>query len=184
MVCGGCIAQPPSFDRALGVCAYDAPFRKLFFRFKHGKDLTLAPLFAQWLYGRGAPLWGEADVLIPVPLHWRRLAWRSFNQAAVLCHALAPLTGVKVVTSCLKRLKATKSQGHLTHAQRMANVSGVFGVPDARHIQGARVVLVDDVYTTGATVMACAKTLRRAGAHSICVLTLGRVVRPRRLVGL
>jgi ComF family protein len=118
--------------------------------------------------------------LVPVPLHWTRLAWRSFNQSAVLCHHLAPLTGVPTAPLILQRTRPTVSQGHLTPTQRTANVRGAFKISDRkRHlVQGARVVLVDDVYTTGATVRACAQTLLRGGAAWVSVLTLARVPRP------
>jgi ComF family protein len=175
--CGRCVAKPPPFTRSLSVFVYDDKSRSFIFRLKHGKDLSLVPLLARWLYVRGRLIWSGCDVIVPVPLHWTRMAWRSFNQSALLTRGLSRLTGLPHNPSLLKRVKRTPPQGHLTVHQRADNVRHAFRV-NQKHLeslQGARVVLVDDVYTTGATLTACARTLLRAGAQSVSVLTLARV---------
>ena len=179
-VCGDCLATPPVFDRSRSAVVYDDATRSLILTFKHADRLTLAPLFAAWMYRAGAPLLEEADLIIPVPLHRWRLLSRRYNQAAVLAHALGRFSGVNVVDSLLLRTRQTPSQGRKSSAQRTLNVRGAFALRNncggaAEVIRGRRIVLVDDVFTTGATVSACTRVLRRSGAMSVDVLTLARV---------
>ncbi|WPZ36093.1 ComF family protein [Thalassobaculum sp. OXR-137] len=179
-VCGDCLARPPVFDRARAAVVYDDATRSLILAFKHADRLTLAPLFAAWMRGAGADLLEQADVIVPVPLHRWRLLSRRYNQAAVLAHALGRLSGVNVVDSLLLRTRQTPSQGRKSASQRTLNVRGAFALRNncggmAEAIKGRRVVLVDDVFTTGATVSACTRVLRRSGARAVDVLTLARV---------
>ena len=120
----------------------------------------------------------DADALVPVPLHWTRLLARRFNQAAELTRHLSDLTGIANEPLLLKRVRRTRHQVGLTRAQRLDNVTGAFRVAEDREgwIRGKRLVLVDDVLTTGATLEACCRVLRRAGAARIDVLTAARVV--------
>jgi len=179
-VCGDCLARPPIFDRARSAVIYDAVSRSLILSFKHADRLTLAPLFASWLRVAGAPLLRDADLLVPVPLHpWRLLA-RRYNQAAILCRETGRYTGTPVVDDVLVRTRRTSSQGRMTAPQRARNVRGAFAIRNncdgkAEAINGRRVLLVDDVLTTGATVSACARVLKRSGATAVDVLTLARV---------
>ena len=120
-------------------------------------------------------------MLVPVPLHWLRLAQRRYNQAAVLAHAIAKQVNVPVETAALTRIRRTLSQGEMPSARaRAKNVVRAFAVAekDKPRLAGRKIVLVDDVLTTGATLSACAKALTRAGAGSVSVITLARVVRP------
>ena len=179
-VCGDCLASPPAFDRARSAVVYDDATRSLILAFKHADRLTLAPLFAAWMRRAGGGLLESADLIIPVPLHRWRLLSRRYNQAAVLAHALGRLSGVNVVDSLLLRIRQTPSQGRKSSVQRTLNVRGAFALRNncggvAEVIEGRRIVLVDDVFTTGATVCACTRVLRRAGAVSVDVLTLARV---------
>jgi ComF family protein len=136
---------------------------------------------AGWMAAAGAGLIAEADLLVPVPLHYRRHVQRGFNQSVWLCAALRRRTGVRVGVDVLKRVKPTPSQGGLTAEGRRRNVQGAFRVRRKGQVKGLRLVLVDDVFTTGATAEACARELKRAGAGCVDVLTLARVAGPRRL---
>jgi len=126
----------------------------------------------------GRPLTAEADAMIPVPLHWRRYWARRFNQSAVLAEAIARVSQVPLVLGALKRVKATPQQVGLSQSARALNVQGAFRVtPSGKAaVAGRRLILVDDVITTGATVDACARALLRGGAAEVNVLTFARVV--------
>jgi ComF family protein len=134
--------------------------------------------FARWLARSGRELLAEADVIVPVPLHPRRLWQRRYNQAALLSHRLARLSGKPADTMALIRIKPTPSQGEMPSAKaRRRNVRGAFKVARPEAVRGRTVLLIDDVFTTGATISACARALKRAGAAKVLVLTLARVVR-------
>ena len=179
--CAACIARPPPFEFARAALAYDDASRDLILSFKHADRLEAVPLFARWMKTSGRDSLAQAHLLVPVPLHWLRLASRRYNQAAVLAHALSKLTGTPTVTGVLDRIRKTPSQGEMPSARaRAKNVVRAFAVAERRKplIAGRNVVLVDDVLTTGATLGACAKALTRAGARSVSLITLARVVRP------
>ncbi len=179
-LCGRCAAEPPAFDRARAALRYDDGARSLVLAFKHADRTDSAPAFGRWLARAGAELLAEADLIVPVPLHRWRLLKRGYNQAAVLARILVHETGLPMIPDLLQRLRATPSQQGLSAQARLANITaGAFRAhPWHRHrLAGRRVVLVDDVLTTGATVGACARVLRQAGAAQIDVLTLTRVVR-------
>jgi ComF family protein len=177
--CAACVADPPPWDRARAVFAYDEASRGLVLGFKHADRLHAAPAFGRWLARAGGELAGEADLVTPVPLHWLRLALRRYNQAALLAQALAATAGRTCLPDLLKRTRRTPSQGHLSRSERQKNVAGAFCVhPRYRdNVAGARILVVDDVLTTGATARACAKALLAAGAAAVDVVTLARVVR-------
>lgn len=181
LICGACAAHPPAFDRCRSVFAYDDGSRPLVLGFKHGDRTDCAPAFARWLARAAALLLTEPDTLIaPVPLHRWRLLKRRYNQSALMALALGRLTGRTVIPDLLVRRRATESQGGLTAKGRARNVAGAFA-PHPRwrdRLRGARVLLIDDVYTTGATVGECARVLRRAGVRAVDVATLARVVKP------
>jgi ComF family protein len=132
----------------------------------------------RWMARAGRELLADADVLIPVPLHWRRLWTRRFNQSALLAQAVAQESGLKVANTALKRVKATAQQVGLSQAERAQNVQGAFRVPAEckAEVAGRRLILIDDVLTSGATSDACARALLRAGARSIDLLVFARVV--------
>jgi ComF family protein len=179
-LCGACLQEPPVFARARSVLRYDEASKPLILRFKHADRTESAPAFAAWLGRVGGDLVAEADLLAPVPLHWTRLLARRYNQAAMLSRELGRLTGKPAIQDLLVRKRRTPSQGGLGRAGRESNVAGAFGL-NPRHgarLRDRRVLLVDDVLTTGATAAACARTLRRAGASAVDVLTLARVVKP------
>lgn len=172
------IANPPAFDRARAAFRFDKVGRALVHGLKYGDRLEIAPALAGWMARAGREILADADALIPVPLHWTRLLRRRFNQAAELTRHLSERTGIANEALVLKRRRRTLHQVGLTRAQRLDNVMGAFIVEPERRdrIAGMRLVLVDDVLTTGATIEACARVLRRAGAARIDVLTAARVV--------
>ena len=178
-LCGACMEDPFPFHRARAVFRYDDSSKALILRFKHADRLEGAGAFARWMARAGAPLIEAADMIVPVPLNRWRLWRRRYNQAALLAQGLGKVTGVPVDTALLTRPRHTPSQGRMGRADRVRNVKGAFAVADgaAARLQGKTILLVDDVMTTGATLAACADTLKRSGAARVDVLTLGRVVR-------
>jgi len=176
--CAACYANPPHYDRARAAVIYDEGSRGLILGFKHGDRLHGAPAFGAWVARAGAELLADADLIVPVPLHRWRLLRRRYNQAALIAEHAGRRAGVPHLPDLLERQRATPSQGDLGPAARARNVAGAFRL-NPRHadrVKGSRIVLVDDVLTTGATIGACAKVLRRGGAARIDVLTLARVV--------
>lgn len=173
------IAHPPAFSRARAVARFDdGPSRQLVHRLKYGDRLELAGTMGAWMARAGADLLVDADVLVPVPLHRRRLAARRFNQSALLARAIGRATGVPIAQAALTRGKATASQVGLSRTQRQLNLQGAFAVgPNGRvAVEGRAVVLVDDVLTSGATANAAARALLRGGAKRVDVLVFARVV--------
>lgn len=180
-LCASCLSHPPQFDKARAILTYDELSRKPVLALKHADRLDLVPAFGHWLERSGRALIDGTDVIIPVPLHRSRLWKRRYNQAAELARALSRLTQLPMAPTALIRRKATPSQGAMPSAEaRRRNMTGAFLVPKAERpgVTGRRVLLVDDVLTTGATANACARALKRAGVSSVYVLALARVVRP------
>ncbi len=179
--CGDCLARPPAYDKARAAFIYDEVSRRSVLAFKHGGRTENLKTFAAHMRRVGRTSWPKADFIIPVPLHPSRLIKRKFNQSALLASKLSRLTGVPFMPDILFRTRATPSQGAQTAAGRRRNVQGAFNVPAKVKplLKGRHVVLIDDVMTTGATLNACARTLRRAGASYIDVITLARSVRQK-----
>jgi ComF family protein len=176
------IADPPAYHRARAAVRFDEISRALVHALKYSDRLDLAPMMGRWLGQAGRELLAEADALVPVPLHWRRLWARRFNQSAMLAAAVSSQTGVPVAVGALKRVKPTAQQVGLSRTERTANVQGAFRVPNdgKAAVTGRRLVLVDDVLTSGATVDGCARALLRAGAANVDVLVFARVAEPAR----
>jgi len=180
-LCGTCQARPPAFDAARSVMRYDDASKAAILALKHADRLELVPGLARWLGRTGHTLLKDADVIVPVPLHPIRLWWRRYNQSAELARLIGRASDRPVDPFLLRRRRPTPSQGTMVSAKaRRRNMLGAFAVDPARRarLKGARVLLLDDVLTTGATVEACARALKRAGASHVTVLTLARVVRP------
>jgi ComF family protein len=172
------IADPPSYRKARAAVRYDDIARTLVHALKYGDRLDLAPTMGRWMARAGAELLNEADIIVPVPLHWRRLWARRFNQSALLAKIVSEKTGIEVVHDALKRVKATPQQVGLTRSERAENVQGAFRVStgDRAKVAGRRVLLLDDVLTSGATADTCCRALLRAGASHVDVLVFARVV--------
>lgn len=177
------IAAPPSYNRARAAVRYDDVARRLVHALKFGDRLDLAPVMGRWMARAGKELLAEADAIIPVPLHWRRLWARRFNQSATLARTISEQSGVPVLFDALRRVRATPQQIGLSKTQRATNVQGAFRVADSRRAQIAqrRILLVDDVLTSGATTDTCARVLLRAGALNVDVLVFARVVDASRM---
>jgi ComF family protein len=175
-VCGACAGKAPAYDRARAALAYDDHARRLILDLKRGGRRDGLPVFARWMGQAGAELIERADFIAPAPMHWTRLAIRSFNQAAWLAQALAQSTGKPWRPEALRRVKRRKSQAGLSASERRRNVAGA--IKAGTKLSGLNVLVVDDVFTTGATLEACARALKRAGAAEVHGLTLARVVRP------
>jgi ComF family protein len=178
--CAACHAEPPDFDRARAVMRYDEASKDSILAFKHADRLELVPSFARWLARVGNDMLSESDFIVPVPLHRSRLWSRRYNQAAELARHLARQSATTFAPELLERVRKTASQGEMPSASaRARNVSGAFRVSKKRTgaIRGKTILIVDDVLTTGATVNACARVLKRAGAARVFVLALARVAR-------
>ncbi|PPR24408.1 MAG: hypothetical protein CFH40_00859 [Alphaproteobacteria bacterium MarineAlpha10_Bin3] len=180
-LCIACTRRPPAFDRARAVFAYDDASRGLVLAFKHADRIHHGPAFGRWLARTGAALVVDADLIVPVPLHRWRLFHRRYNQAGLLAQALGREAGKLVSVDLLVRRRRTRTQGRMSRSARIRNIQGAFKLRDGRRaaVGGARILLIDDVLTTGATVEECSRVLKRAGARAVHVLTLARVVRPR-----
>jgi ComF family protein len=174
--CGGCISQPPHFTAARAATLFDGPVRELIHRFKYNGRVQhcrpLALLAARQL----GPFVEEfsADLLVPVPLHVKRLRQRGFNQAVLLGGILARQWRIPFSRTNLRRIRWTEPQINLSAAERGANVRGAFSVRDPSLLRDKRIILVDDVFTTGSTVAECAGVLLKADAAAVYVLTIAR----------
>jgi ComF family protein len=170
-------ADPPPYDRARAVAAHDGAMRTLVHALKFHDRHDVRRLLGRWLVEAGRDLAADAEVVVPVPLARRRLLMRRFNQAAILAREVARLTGLAFEPLLLERTRATASQVGLSRAARAKNVAGAFSVPPrgALRIRGRKILLIDDVITTGSTVGACARALKRAGAVRVDVLALALV---------
>jgi len=179
LVCGYCMEHPPEFSQARSAMVYDNGSRGLILAFKHGDKTLLAPTLAKWMMNALSERDREVvDICMPVPLHRMRLLKRRYNQAALLCGAVAKQLGKGFYPDGLLRLRSTPPMEGKNRTQRQDNVRGVFAVNAkyADSFKGKTILLVDDVYTTGATVNACARALLKVGAKEVMVLCVARVV--------
>src|SRR6201997_4298873 len=156
-LCAACARERGSWDRAQAVLRYDKNSRHLVLGLKHGDRTHAAGAFGRWMYRAGDEVLAGADLLVPVPLHWTRLFQRRYTQAALLAQAIHASGGPPVAADWLVRRRRTPSQGPLGPAARERNVRGAFAIRAGRGFAGKRVVVIDDVMTTGATVDECAR---------------------------
>jgi ComF family protein len=180
-LCQHCVDVPPPYHRARAALNYDKASRRLVLPFKHGDRTEFAAILARLMARAGAKLLLEADILVPVPLHRRRLFVRRYNQSALLARALGRMSGRRVVVDALSRQRVTESLGGKSVAERREEVAGAFSVRPRRanEVEGKRVLLIDDVMTSGATAAACTESLLEAGALAVDVLVAVRVPDPR-----
>lgn len=179
-ICPSCIAEPPDFDEARAALLYDDASHRMIVGYKHSDRTELTGLFAKWMARAGADMITRDSIITPTPLHRRRLLSRRYNQSALLAKAIARNAGAGLSSSDFIRKRQTPPQKELSREGRKRNVSGAFGFRSdaARAVfSGAHVVLIDDVLTTGATLSAAARSLKRAGAARVDALVLARVVK-------
>ena len=173
-LCVQCLTETPIFDKARAVMVYNDISSKLIGRLKYQDRMSGLHYYARAM--ASLDHWDGVDVIIPVPMHWRRLAWRRYNQAAWLGFALAEETNIACEPDWLARTEFTKRQTGMKRAERTKNLTNAFRVPETHigDVNGKHVMVVDDVITTGATANACAKALKAAGASRVSVVALAR----------
>lgn len=180
-LCPGCREHPPLFRQARAALRYDEHGRRLILPLKHADRIELAPILAGMMVRSGADLLARAEILVPVPLHRRRLFHRKYNQAAALAFTIGRLTRLPVQPDALQRIRETAPLEEKTPQERALEVSGSLRVRPSRlkRIIGRTVLMVDDVMTSGATANACAQALMQAGALAVDVLVAARVPDPQ-----
>lgn len=178
-MCAACLQKPPAYTWARAALRYDEVSSHLILALKHGKKLENAPTIARMMHQAMQHRQSGIDLIVPVPLHRRRLFSRRFNQSALLAQHLSDLTDIPYDNTLMERIKATPPQVGLTRGQRHKNVTGAFQISNRALVSDKNIILIDDVLTTGATATACTKALLRAGAKSVGVATLARVVKSK-----
>ncbi len=177
-VCAECIREQPKFSKARAVFLYDDASRAMITSFKYKDRIENRIAYAKWMARVGADMLSDADFLIPVPLHFGKLLVRKYNQAGILAHELAKISGKRIIVTGLIRRKYTKTQAGFNRRLRFKNIGGAFKVnPQYQSIfNDKKILLIDDVITTGATANECAKILLKAGAAKVEVLTLAKTL--------
>ena len=177
-ICGNCLEARPYFTKARAVAGFETVIMDTIPKFKYGRNVVIGDGLGSFMAGFSFPDFDFAEYLliIPVPLHIKKLRERRFNQSLLLARALGKKHKITVNFSLLKRHKFTLTQTGFNRTEREKNIKGAFIITDKKKIAGKNIILVDDVYTTGATVNECSKILKKGGAKNIAVLTLARVI--------
>ncbi len=177
LLCPNCIKALPKFNKCISSVKYNDASKKILLPFKHGDKTGYAKFIAKIMSSTGTQLLEKSDFIIPVPIHISRMMKRKYNQSSLIVSFISKHSNKPALYNTLIRSKATQSQGHLSPRQRKQNVANVFIVNNPSQIIGKNIILIDDVFTSGATVNECAKALKKAGAKDINVLTFARVVK-------
>lgn len=173
--CAACLAKPRAFARARAACLYDEHSRELILKYKHADRTDLAPLFTGWIGRAAGELIADSDAVTPVPLHGARLFHRKYNQAAEIARPLARRHGLEFLPDALLRAGGSESQAGKSASGRRRNVQGAFRARTGVDVAGKRILLIDDVMTTGATAESCARALLTAGAAKVNLAVIARV---------
>lgn len=177
MICGSCLDSPPSFTQARSALVYNDTSRQLILAFKYGDRLQLVRSFSGWMRRSGQHFLENSHIILPVPLHRKRLWSRRYNQSAIIARDLSKFhENLHYLPHILRRKRATPPQKGLNKKERAQNMRNAFHVKTPNDIAGKNIVLIDDVYTSGATLNACAERLIDAGAQNVFALTLARTV--------
>ena len=172
-ICPSCLREKPYFDKAISVFEYNDASKKIVLQFKNFDATYMSKILASWMYRAAQAEFIKAEAIIPVPIHfWKRLK-RKYNQSELLAQELSEMSKVSYKPNVLKKVKRTHSQEGLNKKQRLTNLSGSFGMKE--NLYEKHIILVDDVFTTGATANECAKILKKHGAQYVTVLTIARV---------
>ncbi len=174
-LCLACRQSPPQFDQALAVGQFEGPLREAIHQFKYRPCRSLGKPLGDWMAER-VRLLSSIDMVMPVPLHAKRLRQRGFNQALLLAHRMSERHAVPLFCDNLIRMRSTRPQVELTGDERIKNVKGAFTLRYPGKVTGKSVVLIDDVFTTGATMNECAHVLKQAGAMQVTAFTLARAI--------
>jgi ComF family protein len=179
--CASCPHHRQPFTYGRSAMLYDETSKKLLLSYKHQDATHLTPMLANWLWQASAEILPQIDVVVPVPLFWQRLFWRRYNQAALLAEALAKRADKFYHPQILHRTRAAQQQSTLSRAKRLKNLTNAFAVAPNKCplIAGKHVLVVDDVWTTGATLNACGDALRKAGASQVSFVSVGRTLAPQ-----
>ena len=177
-ICGNCLDNKPYYTCARAVAGFETVIMDAIHKFKYGRNISVGNALGSFMAGFSFPdfAFSEYSLLVPVPLHIRRLRERGFNQSLLLAKEMGRKYKLPVNFSLLKRCKFTLTQTGLNKTEREKNIKGAFTVVDKKEVAGENIILIDDVYTTGATINECAKVLLKAGAQKVAVLTLARVI--------
>jgi len=173
--CGACRTHPPAFTQTWSLFPYQSPLKEAITLFKYRGKRSLTKHLLQAMVPI-LPILPALDVIIPVPLHPHRLREREYNQSLLLAHGLSQHLQIPLLLSCLLRIRSTVPQTFLSKRERLTNLRRAFAVHEASRITGTRILLIDDVFTTGTTLHECAKALRTAGSGPIYGLTLARML--------
>ena len=174
-LCAACMKDQPRYNKARSNLVYDEGAKELILPFKHADRTDLAHILSEFLIREQGVLIDEAEIIIPVPLYITRLFKRRYNQSALLAKRICKIKHKQYEPRVLRRIKPTVSQGHMNKIERAANVKGAFAVFQPDIIRDKKVLLIDDVMTTGATVNECTKVLMKSGASQVDILTVARV---------
>lgn len=176
-ICPQCLKSKPKFDKCVSVVRYNDASKKIILPFKHADKTNYAKIMGRMIAANISPFISKVDFIVPVPIHLKRMLKRKYNQSALLVNVISSITGKPALFNTLIRTKFKESQGHLSIDDRKLNVRGAFDIKNSFKIKGKNILIIDDVFTTGATINECAKVLKSAGARRIFVATFARVVK-------